>query len=55
MSIFSDYRVGALTEEEFRAECIAYDNKERADEQREYEREMMELSDDDIFWVDIDD
>lgn len=50
VSIFSDYKVGALTDEEFEMECIAFNNRARAEEEREYE-----LSDDDIEWIEVDD
>lgn len=39
MSIFSDYRVGALTDEEYEMERIAYNNRERAEEE-EYYRDL---------------
>ena len=32
MSIFSDYKCGALTKEEFESECAAMNNKERYEE-----------------------
>ena len=43
MSIFSDYKCGALSEEEFEQECIAMNNRDRAEE-REL---MMELYEED--------
>lgn len=41
MSIFSDYAVGALTDEEFEIECIRMNNQDRA------EREEMDGKDED--------
>lgn len=41
MSIFSDYRVGALSDEEFEMECVAYNNRARAEEE-EYCRSLYE-------------
>lgn len=41
MSIFSDYAHGALTDEEFEMECIAFNNKARAEEEKEY-RDLYE-------------
>lgn len=32
MSIFSDYKVGALTAEEFADECVSFNNRARAEE-----------------------
>lgn len=45
MSIFSDWKHGAISDEEFEMECIAYNNRARAEEEeyyREYEPDEEE-------------
>lgn len=37
MSIFSDYKVGALTEDEFRNECARMNREDRWEREHEYE------------------
>lgn len=41
MSIFSDWKHGAISDEEFEMECIAYNNRARAEEE-EYYRDLYE-------------
>lgn len=47
MSIFSDYNCGALTDEEFKAECAQMDREERWYEEHQYDEEECEEDEDD--------
>ena len=39
MSIFSDYKCGALSDDEFKADCIRMNNRERYEEEHIYDED----------------
>jgi hypothetical protein len=47
MSIFSDYKCGALTDEEFRSACARMDREETWYAEHQYEEDECEEEDDD--------
>lgn len=46
MSIFSDYAVGALTDEEYRDECIRMNREDTYEQERYYETEDYDYDED---------
>ena len=46
MSIFSDFKVGALSEQEYRDECIRMNREDRYERERMYETEDQEEDED---------